>query len=163
MTITELLRADHRRFTRSLRAMEAVLKSDRVGAAVKLRAQLEAYLPELAAHERIEEELLFPALAKAGGMPPGVAAMFQSGHQEIREKIRALREVLSLREAPLSRFVAGVDFLHVMREHMEEEERLLFPAAERILPQELLARLGGEAASRHGTGRAAQGRPKEAR
>lgn len=86
-------------------------------------------------HHGKEEGILFPALARAGipeqGGPVGVML---SEHSDGRNLIGEMEE--SLAKADLSRFASSARrYQRLLRDHIEKENNILFPLAERTLPE----------------------------
>jgi iron-sulfur cluster repair protein YtfE (RIC family) len=94
-------------------------------------------------HAQIEEEIFYPAVAKAAGS--GVLAKSVPEHNEMRRLISALRSM-----APSD--VAYDDmFMELMRDvlrHVADEETVLLPQAERLLPPLRLDELGAQMTER---------------
>ncbi|PIP83400.1 MAG: hypothetical protein CO113_08865 [Elusimicrobia bacterium CG_4_9_14_3_um_filter_62_55] len=143
MTITELLRRQHESFRRTLRAMRDSLKKDGTEGHAGLDRSLRHLLPLLAAHEEVEHDLLFPALSSSEKPVSGeVLDYFDKEHETVHHHIGELLESLQAPEARLRRLVATSDFIAVLEEHLEQEERTLFPLVEEILPLDAQERLG---------------------
>ena len=155
ITLTGWLRREHDAFRSLLDEMEETLRLDAPEA--RLTALLGRLLPALAAHERVERELLYPALLEhVKPMDPRLIDVFEEGHETLHEKTDALRSALEDREASVGRLVAAADFISLLREHLEEEEQTLFPLAEQKVPKPAMADLGGRAAA---VGRGEGGKP----
>lgn len=146
ITLTGWLRREHDAFRGLLDEMEETLKQDAPEA--RLTALLGRLLPALSAHERVERELLYPALLEhVKPMDPRLIDVFEESHESVHEKTDALRSALEDRGAALGRLVAAADFIAMLREHLEEEEQTLFPLAEQKVPKGALTDLGGRAAA----------------
>ncbi|MBI4331325.1 MAG: hemerythrin domain-containing protein [Chloroflexi bacterium] len=101
---------------------------------------------EMERHFRQEEKGLFPALVSAVGRAGVVSAMLEE-HHSIWRAVDAMDEQLSEIETASSadrkriaqsvkmvaRHIAGL-----LRSHIEKEDTMLFPLAERVLSQETL-------------------------
>ena len=150
-TLTDRLRGQHADFRTLLDAMETARGGE--GAAAALRR----LLPLLAAHERLERRLLYPALLAHGeGIDPRLIASFEDEHKQVHDKLAALRAALGARDSELGRLVAVAEFVGLLREHLEDEEQTLFPLVEGRVPRATLvelASLAEEQAAAH-TGRA---------
>lgn len=147
MRITDWLRAEHEEFRDLLRKIELAQHDPGSAGAGEVRRLVRKLLPRLRAHEGVEDELLAPALRKRiKGIEPGLTSIFVEGHEELHEKLGRLEEALGLGTAPLSQFVAAVNFASLLTEHMEQEERVLFPMVERALEGGTLEDLGSKAA-----------------
>jgi hypothetical protein len=129
-----LLQADHRRF-------EALFESGAATTtrAVKRRTQLLASLTaELNVHELLEEKLLYPALAPH----PEVREVVLEGSQEHHVADLLLKELRRM-DPRDERWAAKWKVLQESIEHhIEEEERLMFPAARGVLDADALHALG---------------------
>lgn len=145
-TITQQLRAEHLSFRCMLREIEASLKEQSPDRLSQVKRALKQLLPLLSTHEQVEEQLLFPAaLESVAGLRPEVVAMFRSEHEELNEKLEVLRDSLEIRMAPVSQFVAVVNFQSFLKDHMEEEEQTLFPLIEKNMSGKLQQALGENA------------------
>ncbi len=93
-------------------------------------------------HHGKEEDLLFPALEKAGipkeGGPIGVMlAEHTQGRVFIRSMIDALPKLRTGDIAARMAFAeAGLGYVHLLRDHIAKENTVLFVMAERLLPPE---------------------------
>jgi hemerythrin-like domain-containing protein len=143
MTITELLYRQHESFRRTLREMRESLKDQGTGGHERLDRALRKLLPLLAAHEEVEHDILFPALAKAEKpVSPEIIDYFDKEHETVHHHIGELLEALQAPEARLRRLVATSDFASVLEEHLEQEERTLFPLVDDLIPKERQRELG---------------------
>lgn len=141
--ITELLRGQHKAFGSLLAEMGEALKASGRAGADGIQGPLGRLIPALIVHERIEHELLFPAvLAHVREMEPGILDLFKETHKEIHDRLEALQEALGDRGASLGRTVTAVDFISLLREHFEQEERTLFPLFEKQAPGDVRRELG---------------------
>ncbi|HSE06805.1 MAG TPA: hemerythrin domain-containing protein [Methylomirabilota bacterium] len=130
---TQTLREEHRVILRALVLVEAV--ADRPSGDVAIpTGWWEALLEWLRAfadrnHHAKEETYLFPALAQAGvpaaGGPVGV--MLEE-HAEGRALIRAMAESRGERRVEAAR-----RYVHLLRDHIDKENAVLFPLAEAVL------------------------------
>ncbi|MDE2293349.1 MAG: hemerythrin domain-containing protein [Elusimicrobia bacterium] len=144
LPLVAFLRRQHGVFRGLLDEMESALKTP-AGEAQAADA-LRRLLPQLSAHERVERELLYPAIiAHVKPVDPRVIDMFEEAHERVHEKVDSLRAALQDRNAALGRLVAAADFIALLREHLEEEEETLFPLAESSVPGETLRELGERA------------------
>jgi hemerythrin-like domain-containing protein len=100
-------------------------------------AFLEFWRKEGELHFRVEEELLLPRFAAAGGADTAAVGRVLLDHAEVR--LRALR----LQGGPAS---AGVlnELGELLAEHVHLEERELFPAIEHSLDDNQLRRLAAD-------------------
>ena len=129
-----LLEADHRR-------LEELLESgEKTGArATGARTELLQVLTQaLRVHERIEEEILYPALAPHTAARDVVLEGFEE-HHVADVLVRELHELAKDHERWGAKFkVLKENIAH----HIEEEEGEMFPAARRVLSREQLQALG---------------------
>jgi hemerythrin-like domain-containing protein len=98
---------------------------------------LEFWRKEGELHFRVEEEVLLPRFAAAGGAGSTAIARVLVDHAEIR--LRALR----LQGEPASTAVLK-ELGELLAEHVRLEERDLFPAIEELLDDRQLRRLAAE-------------------
>jgi len=116
----------------------------------KLEEQLgpEATAPELAgaaqllcdslvSHAKLEEELLFRALERAGEGTEPLGAMHDE-HVEIERQLALATRALVSEDAAR----ALAEAIELAREHFLKEEEILFPMAARLLPPAELEALG---------------------
>jgi len=101
-----------------------------------LRAFL-GFLKEFAdtCHHGKEEGILFPALAKAG-IPEqgGPVGQMLAEHVEGRSLIKGMEAAIGgAVDAPAFAEAAG-GYARLLRSHIEKENRVLFPIAERVIP-----------------------------
>jgi len=95
-----------------------------------------AFLREFAdkCHHGKEEGILFPALVKAGiaekGGPIGVML---SEHAEGRELIKEMETAISGKEDNEKFMRAAKEYSSLLQAHIEKENSVLFPSAERVL------------------------------
>jgi len=98
-------------------------------------------------HHGKEEDLLFPAMEKAGipreGGPIGVMLM---EHQEGRGYIRGMAEALARYKKADSSALKGFakearSYVHLLTQHINKEDQVLFPMGEKVLPKDVQAKL----------------------
>jgi len=144
----EALRQAHRRGEAMLARLERALPQlEREGSSLEPIDEFLAFCDgELEAHFAEEEESLFPRLERVIGPAGPMTAMLKEhlslwkAEDALKEGLEAAREAnsqLSLEKArslvPVSRHM-----LWLLRSHIEKEEKVLFPLAERFLsPQDL--------------------------
>jgi len=97
------------------------------------QALFERFARSLFRHIGFEEDVLFPALESAAGLPPhaGPTAVMRAEHIEIRAAVQLLRDAIgdpSADPAPLRHRLHGT-----LEPHSEKEERILYPMADRVL------------------------------
>lgn len=146
MRITEWLFVQHEEFRRALRKIELAQHDPGPTGSGKVRQILKRLLPALRVHETVEDELLAPLLKREiKGIEPELQRLFKDGHHELHETLARLQAVMGLGSAPISQFVAAVNFGDLLRRHMKQEERTLFPIVEKSLSAALQAELGEQA------------------
>lgn len=120
--------------------------------------QLTGFFREFAdrCHHGKEEDLLFPALAKAGLNPPGeLQPALLAEHEQGRQ---ALRDMQAQASEPGPGFAEAAErYATLLRRHIATENEQLLPWVEQRLPPPMLAQLGQDFASHEsrvmGTGR----------
>lgn len=126
----------------ALRARRAAASGSEAAVAAAWAEVAGAFPAELAPHFAIEERWLAPPLAQAGA--PALAARLRADHDALRA---AVAEDVARGDAPLAAFAER------LAAHVRFEERELFPAAERLLPEAALAALAGACRARHARSR----------
>jgi len=114
--------------------------------------RLQAYERELAAHMKVEEELLLPVYRRAGAIPGGPPEFFTGEHQRMREFLARFAEALSAMGASPANLTRRViklldeeaTFKNLCEHHDQRERNLFFPALDRVTTEgerrELIAR-----------------------
>ena len=138
MNAVELLRNEHEQMRKLLKDGEKASH----GADRERRELLATLRTELQAHERIEEEIFYPALRKHERAKELVLESFEEHHvvDTILGEIEGLR--LSSEQWPAKFKVMTENIEH----HIEEEETQLLPMAERLLKKSELDDLGARMA-----------------
>ncbi len=140
MKATDLLKKDHASVKRLFEEFESAGK----GSPETAERIFEACAKELEAHTAIEEELFYPELSDYEETGEIVAESIEEHHvvDVLIDEIRGL-------EPSDEAFAAKFDLLKEnVLHHAEEEERELFPHAERLLGKARLAWLGDRLAER---------------
>jgi len=135
MKITEALLAEHVVLHNMFDYIERVLPTLQTVGEVKLLAALMEGV--LLGHAKAEEELLFGPLAHCLEQI-GQRDTFELEHHEIDACLVAVGRARGLREA---RRLLNTALL-ASRNHLDHEERVVFPLAERVMKGETLAKLG---------------------
>ena len=109
-------------------------------------------------HEEDEESSLFPRLEAAGPSAEvrGLLERLSADHREHEALVRRLEDALAGRlEGDLWAEVARIADLvtRAYRAHIEQEEKVLFPAARALLGPDALAAMQGEMDARRGRSR----------
>ena len=143
---SEDLRNEHEAILFTLRVMEAVNGRIRAGEPVPREdlAGIVDFLKIFAdkCHHGKEEGFFFPALEQAGipSREGPIAALLEE-HRLGRDLLRRMSDALADRPAFAG---AASDYVELLRRHIEAENTVLFPLADRRLPEEaqreLLAR-----------------------
>jgi len=130
-----LLKKDHVLVKDLLRKMDEEEDTD------QLKSMFEQLVDELGIHERIEEEIFYPALQKLPKAREDVMESFEEHH--LVDEIVTEMDVETNDEKWKAKFT-------VMKEniehHIEDEEEKLFPKAEQLLGEKKLGELGAQMA-----------------
>ena len=96
-------------------------------------------------HHAKEEDLLFPAMEKAGVPPQGPTNVMRMEHEEGRafvSRMAALSDAADP-EFDRKRFVEpALGFVNLLRAHIGKEDHILYPMAERFIRESDFAQLG---------------------
>lgn len=147
-SITKMIRLDHSQ------VMATFHTFDREASAQRRRAIVETVCAALETHAQLEEEIFYPALAEVAAHHEALRKA-RPEHDEMRRLIGVLRGP----QASEARYAES--FMELMRDvlhHVADEETLLLPAAELLMP-ERLSELGAQMARR----RLQLARPRAAR
>ena len=135
MDALALLKKDHVLVKDLLRKMDEEEDTD------QLKSMFEQLVDELGIHERIEEEIFYPALQKLPKAREDVMESFEEHH--LVDEIVTEMDVETNDEKWKAKFT-------VMKEniehHIEDEEEKLFPKAEELLGEKKLGELGAQMA-----------------
>lgn len=148
------LMSEHREIERVATCLMRMALRARDEHALELTDALDAitFLREFAdrAHHGKEEQFLFPALERQG-MPRdhGPTSVMRAEHDMGRGHLRGMAETVTHAAASASperdRFVGhALDFVTLIREHIEKEDQVLFPMADRMLDDAARAQLAAE-------------------
>ena len=135
MKITEALLAEHVVFHSLFDHLEATLPRLKTLAEVKALAELLAVLLE--AHSRVEDVLIVEPLEHCLEQL-GQRETMRHEHQEIDGSLARVSQSRSLKEARRLLLEAVL----FSRSHFDQEERLIFPMAEKLLKGKTLTALG---------------------
>lgn len=143
MKITDAMLGEHGVLNAQISALRAkVLPSGDIDELRRAVAALEA---SLASHARLEEELLFPALAPHLGQAGPLEVMRRE-----HESIDNLMQVAGSGTDPDTVRTALSALLDLAHVHFQKEEQVLFPMAQDLLDDANLTALGDEWAARRG-------------
>lgn len=136
---THVLTREHETILEAIDLLEEA--THRLDAGVEVPPEVLSTLVEFLAafadglHHAKEEEMLFPALGKAG-LPPhgGPVAVMLAEHERGRGLLGSMRSAAA--DGASDSFVdAGLAYAALLREHIHKENEVLFPMAERALPE----------------------------
>jgi len=133
MKLTERLNVEHGVFLRQLQHLRALLRADEPRPV--LQGVAGTIAAALAAHDRLEDEILYPLLARTLGAayPPLAAA--RDEHRRIEEAVGEI-QAGRFEDAELEAFI------DLLGAHIENEIHLVFPLAEAWVEPDELASLG---------------------
>ncbi|MGI5864836.1 MAG: hemerythrin domain-containing protein [Myxococcales bacterium] len=155
----ETLMTEHRLIERVLAALEAHTARVRAGEVTE-RAELERFARFFTAfadkhHHGKEEDILFARMVESGfSREAGPIAVMLFDHEQGRALVRKLRD-LATRSEPwtfedaLEADLAAGQFSQVLSAHIRKEDQVLYPMAERHLPEAALKSLA-EQVEAHG-------------
>jgi iron-sulfur cluster repair protein YtfE (RIC family) len=133
--ITDALLGEHGAFYAQFDRLDEQLPSCRDVAEVREQAALLA--SALVSHARLEDELLFAAMARAGA-DPGLLDAMATEHGEIADRLSRAQGTAELTLARNELLEA----VSMARDHFAKEERLAFPLADELLGATVLQDLG---------------------
>lgn len=144
MRPTEILRAEHRVIEQVLDCLAVVSARARSAQTID-RESSEAILEVLSTfadkcHHGKEEDLLFPALERAGMNPgQGPTAVMRMEHVQGRGHIAAMREAMADNSASAARSYseAADAYVALLRQHIQKEDHCLFGMADSLLSAEV--------------------------
>jgi len=135
MKITEALFAEHQVFQNLFDYIERNALRSKTLAEVKLLAGLMETM--LAAHSRTEDELFIGPLEHCFEQI-GHRETFHQEHDEIEANLKLVQKAKQLKQARQLLTAAVI----CSRKHIDKEERIVFPLAERVLKSKTLLALG---------------------
>ncbi|WP_238007873.1 hemerythrin domain-containing protein [Dactylosporangium sp. AC04546] len=149
------MRGDARRFAELVRGIAAGTTPNPPSRARAIQKYLMTLLDGIHHHHRAEDEVLWPVLERVAGAEVDLAELTDD-HAQLDPLLDRLRaEAAALAAAPDDRAAAGrlATSLETLRdmldEHIEDEERTIFPIIERYVPEADWQRV--ETAVRKGT------------
>ncbi len=145
MQATEILMEEHRVIERVLGSIELAANHLAAGQPVPLEFFIKTtdFVKGFAdgCHHKKEENVLFPSL-EANGMPrdTGPVGVMLADHDESRRLTRALRDAAEHAQCGDSRAVPlvakyALDYVALLRQHIQKENNVLFPIADQVIPQ----------------------------
>lgn len=146
MQATEILMEEHRVIERVLAALEVGAQRLTDGQPVPMDFFLKTtdFIKGFAdgCHHKKEEQVLFPALEE-NGMPRegGPVGAMLADHDEGRRLTRAIREEAERAkkgDSQAASLVArnSLEYVALLRQHIQKENNVLFPMADQVIPQE---------------------------
>jgi len=132
-TTIELLTDQHQHVVAQLAAAEAAMTT--AGGGTDLAA-FAAYLEhEVMDHFGLEEQALFPILARHLSLAQGPLAVMNAEHVAFRDLLNSL--AVSLRTGDLeTQAVHAQELIRLLRGHIAKEDHVLFPMASQLLSAE---------------------------
>jgi len=133
-TITEALAADHRRLENLRERAEDALRTGGGGEAARLFAEFDRGLRH---HIRVEEELLFPALERDGGVRRdfGPIGVMLAEHRAIEGLLERLAREFSGQAADDTPGAPMGQLSAMLKAHDAKEEMVLYPMADRTIAE----------------------------
>jgi hemerythrin superfamily protein len=136
MDVVQIIEAEHRSIERLFERFERAVRTGDLREQAELARQI---VRELSLHAAVEEEVLYPALARAGAVAERLDAL--EDHHAVKLALSELERMTPAR----GRFVAKMHVVEKsVRRHVEEEESELLPQLRQALDAEDLERLAGE-------------------
>lgn len=149
-TTLELLGAQHQEVLTRLNEVEAALHAGDAS----YDAFADFLVGDVLQHFTVEEEALFPFLARHLGTEGGPLAVMNAEHASFRERLRKLRAAVAAGDANAQR-ACTIELVALLRAHIRKEDGVLFPMASRLLSTNELRQMDDKTAE---LGRAAAGR-----
>jgi len=131
--ITKMIRTDHSHVMLTFHKFSAEASAD------KKHAIIDAACLALDIHTQLEEEIFYPALRNVDSSSR-VLAKAKPEHDEVRRLIGELRGMEPGDAQCDARFM---ELMRLVMHHLADEETVLLPAAERLMPEQL-AKLGAQ-------------------
>jgi len=139
---TDVLRHEHEAILMALRILEQISNQARQGTATSADIrQFLGFLREFAdtCHHGKEEGLLFPAMIDAG-LPAdgGPVSVMLSEHERGRALVAAMADAAEPTISPTRFADAAAAYVDHMKAHIEKENTVLFPMADRVVAPEVM-------------------------
>jgi len=130
-TIAEFMTADHESCDNEFAVAEENALNDNWD---KAETAFHAFRDAMAHHFQMEEDVLFPALASAGG-PAGPVQIMLMEHTQIRGLLEQMAAAVAQKN---TQEYGGLSetLLIVMQQHNHKEENILYPIMDQILANE---------------------------
>lgn len=137
MKLTDALLGEHGAFRILLNGIEEM--ASYAGEVAQIESAMAFFTVEVTQHAKLEEDLLFPAL-KPHLDSNDLFDQMHSEHREIRSGLESIEEARDLDQA-----IAAVRHtLEITRKHFDNEEKVLYAIANKVLDEETLTQLGEE-------------------
>lgn len=145
--LVDILYADHRRIEAKLDEVDRVTSGPWSPFPAAFFEEMVTFVSEFAdgEHHQREETMLFPALVQAGvPVEHGPIAVMLHEHDLGRDCMRRIRENLEAarggnESAAAAVFTAATDYSELLRAHIWKEDNVLFPLANRLVPDAMAA------------------------
>lgn len=137
MDIIERLQAEHVLLLAQLDYLNELCANDRPPEMSVMKGVILTITSALNHHAALEDRALFPALERFLGKWMGPMEIVEFEHQEINKILDALKKASD----PRSVRIEAAKFVMAMRDHIEKEERVIFPEARKYLTREKLIEL----------------------
>jgi hemerythrin superfamily protein len=138
MNAIDLLKRDHRTVASLFESFEKAKEMDRETSKSELFASIRK---ELDAHTRVEEEVFYPAFGEAAEKDDDKELVLEAGEEH--KQVKTLLAELEGLDADDKTFDAKMKVLKDnIEHHVEEEEKEMFPDAQKLLGSERLEELG---------------------
>jgi quercetin dioxygenase-like cupin family protein len=133
---------DHHHALVAARRLRQAAKTEQIERGAAVAEFLGFFATETVAHFRLEEEVLFPTLARAGDEAGELLVRALLDHQRVRAMVAELERgrTAGSPDASVMRQLG-----ELMAEHVRLEERQLFPLIERLIGERTLAALSLQA------------------
>jgi hemerythrin-like domain-containing protein len=142
-TTIELLGKQHQEVLAQLAEVERRLQGGDHAAAAGLAAYLQR---EVIQHFALEEQALFPVLARHLGQTEGPLAVMNSEHASFRELLGSLDAAVRARDPGREESCAH-EIIDLLRSHIAKEDQVLFPMALQLLRPDEQCEVDAQAAA----------------
>lgn len=129
-SIKHFMEIDHSRCDQLYADGEAAILDDQKSLGKEL---IEAFILNMGRHFDMEEKIFFPAFEERTGMTQGPTQVMRMEHQQMKNVLAQMKHALTSddSETVLS---AGETLLILMQQHNLKEEGMLYPIADRQIP-----------------------------